>query len=221
MGAAIGQTMGYAIGVAISPVPIIAVILMLFTPKAKTNSVAFLAGWLFGLLAVGTIVLLADVATGDGSESSSSGTLKVVLGVLFLGLAAKNWRSRPAPGEAPAMPSWMASIDGFTPAKSFGLAAVLSGVNPKNLALAVAAAASISATSLSQGDQFVVLAAFVALASWTVALPVAVYLVMGSRADEVLTTWKNWLTANNATVMMILFVVFGVKLLGDGLGILS
>ena len=213
--------MGFAVGVAISPVPIIAVILMLFTPKAKSNSVAFLIGWLFGLVAVGTIVLLADVASSDGGESSASGGLKVALGVLFLVLAAKNWRNRPAPGEEAEMPKWMASIDGFTPLKSFGLAALLSGVNPKNLALTAAAAASISATSLSSGDQFVVLGVFVVLASLTVALPVCFYLAMGHKADATLTTWKDWLGANNATVMMVLFVVFGVKLLGDGLGILS
>jgi hypothetical protein len=221
MGSAIGQTMGLAVGVAISPVPIIAVILMLFTPKAKSNSVTFLLGWLFGLVAVGTIVLLADVASSDGSESDSSGGLKVVLGIVFLVLAAKNWRNRPEAGTEPEMPKWMASIDGFTPVKSFGLGAVLSGVNPKNLALTVAAAASISATSLSNGDQFAVLGVFVVLASLTVALPVVFYLAMGHKADATLTTWKEWLSANNATVMMVLFVVFGIKLLGDGLGIVS
>ena len=57
MGAAIGQILGSAVGVAISPMPIIAVILMLFSKKATVNSLSFLFGWLLGLGGVGMIVL--------------------------------------------------------------------------------------------------------------------------------------------------------------------
>jgi hypothetical protein len=54
MGAAIGQILPEAIGVAISP--IIAVVLMLATPKGEGNGLAFLVGWLIGLGLVGVIV---------------------------------------------------------------------------------------------------------------------------------------------------------------------
>ena len=30
--------------------------------------------------------------------------------------------------------------------------------------------------------------------------------------------WKTWLQANNSAVMIVLFVVFGVVLLGKGIG---
>ena len=52
MGNVIGDILPMAIGVAISPVPIIAVILMLFTHRAKPNSMAFLGGWILGLAIV-------------------------------------------------------------------------------------------------------------------------------------------------------------------------
>ena len=51
-----------------------------------------------------------------------------------------------------------------------------------------------------------------------VAAPVAVYFLMGARAKAILDEWKSWLAANNATVMMILFLVFGVVLIGKGIG---
>ena len=57
MGQAIGGSLPLAIGIAISPIPIIAVVLMLATPRARANGPAFLAGWLFGLGIVGAIVL--------------------------------------------------------------------------------------------------------------------------------------------------------------------
>jgi len=222
MGSAIGETLPVAVAVAVSPVPIIAVILMLFTPKARTNSVAFLFGWLLGLIVVGSIVLIAgDFASDDSGESTVSGVVKLGLGLLFLLLAVRNWRSRPRAGEDPELPGWMAAIDDFGAGKSAGMAALLSGLNPKNLALTVAGAATIAAAGLTTGEQIGAFAFFVAIASITVAAPVLVYLIMGERVQGGLNSLKEWLIANNNTGMAVLFVVFGAKLLGDGISILS
>ena len=52
----IGDFLPVALGVAISPVPIIAVILMLLAPNATASSVAFLLGWVVGItLVVGLV----------------------------------------------------------------------------------------------------------------------------------------------------------------------
>lgn len=44
VGAAIGEMLPLAIGIAISPLAIVAVILILTTPRARTNGPAFLGG---------------------------------------------------------------------------------------------------------------------------------------------------------------------------------
>ena len=220
MGSAIGQILAPAIGVAISPVPIIAVILMLFSNHAARNSVSFAVGWLVGLTAAGFIVLSLGIETSDGEPSDTSGWIKVVLGLLLFALGVRNWRSRPRDGEEPETPGWMAAIDEFSAIKSLGLGVLLSAVNPKNLALTISAAVTISNSGLSNGDQAVVMIVFVLIASVTIILPVAIYLVMGEKADAGLTSMKEWLNTNNATVMSVLFVVFGAKVLGDGLEIL-
>ena len=59
-------------------------------------------------------------------------------------------------------------------------------------------------------------AVFVLLASLTVVAPVAYYLVAGERADATLQTMKTWLIRNNAAVISVLLLVFGVKLLAEG-----
>lgn len=64
MGEAIGQALSLGAGVALSPVPIVAVVLMLATPRARANGLAFLAGWLLGLAVAGTIVLLVSGLAG-------------------------------------------------------------------------------------------------------------------------------------------------------------
>ena len=122
----IGELLPLALGIAISPIPIIAIILMLITPKARSNGLAFLLGWMAGILIVGGIALVvADVAglsTGSEAASQSQAVIKLVLGLLLLVVAARQWRSRPKPGEEASLPKWMQTLDTFTPVKSFGLA---------------------------------------------------------------------------------------------------
>ena len=221
---AIGDILPLAIGIAISPVPIIAIILMLITPRARSNGLAFLGGWLLGLAVVGTIVLIVANTAGIAMSSGPSRTvslIKLVLGLLLLFAAWRQFKKRPKAGEEAPMPKWMRALDGFTPARSLAIGALLSGVNPKNLILNATAAAGIAQTGLAGAQQAVVLIVLIVVGSLGIIAPVAVYFAMGDKAAKVLDGWKTWLAANNATVMIVLFVVFGVSLIGKGIGGLS
>ena len=224
IGEAIGGILPLAIAVDISVLPIIAIILMLITPKARSNGPAFVAGWILGLVVVGGLVLIiantANVASSSG-PSTAAYAIKLTLGVLLLLLAVRQWRSRPRPGEQAPAPKWMTALDTFTPVKSAGLGAAMSGVNPKNLLLSAAAAMSIAQTGLAGGQQAVVLAVFVVLGTVTVAAPLVVYLALGGKADSMLNGWREWLAANNAAIMLVVFIVFGFVLIGQGIAGLS
>jgi threonine/homoserine/homoserine lactone efflux protein len=220
MGQAIGQVLGLAVGVAISPVPVIALILMLFSKRATSNSVAFLVGWIIGLTVV-SIVVLAIGVQDSGDDADTGGWIKLVIGALFLTLAVKQWRGRPHEGDEPHMPAWMASIDEFSAVKAFGMGVLLSGVNPKNLGLTIAAAAVIGSSGLDAGQEAVVVAVYVFIASITLTVPVVGYLAAREKMTPVLESMKAWLLVNNATVMAVLFVVLGAKVLGDGISILT
>jgi hypothetical protein len=192
---------------------------MLFTPQARTNGPAFVAGWVLTLLVVGGLVLALSEAGDTATESTPSDlayAAKLLLGLLLLVGAGRQWRTRPKEGEQPAMPKWMATIDTFTPPKSFGLGALLAGVNPKNLALTVAAGLAIGQANLSGAEPWLTLLVYVVVASLTVAGPVAYYVVAGPAAERALTSGKAWLVANNHPVTAVLFVVFGAMLIGQG-----
>jgi hypothetical protein len=224
MGQTIGEILPLAIGIAISPIPIIAIILMLITPNARRNGLAFLGGWAGALFAVGAVVLIvastADVSTSSGSSDAAS-ALRLLLGIVLLVAAVRQWRGRPEPGEEAKMPKWMNALDTFTPGRSLAIAALLSGVNPKNLILNVGACVDIAQSGLSWIEQGVVLLVFVLIASATIIAPVVVYFAMADKSERVLGEWKTWLAENNATVMAVLLVVFGFMLIGKGVTGLS
>jgi hypothetical protein len=224
MGQGISEILPFAVGIAISPLPIIAVILMLFSPRARSNGPMFLLGWVLGLAVVSGVVYAisdsADAAT-DSTASDTVSWVKVGLGVLLLALARRNWAKRPAPGETPPMPKWMAAVDSITPVRAFGLAVLLSVVNPKNLALAVGAAAGLGQLGISTSDAVVALVVFVVLASVSIAGPVLYALLGGEGARATLDELKSWLSEHNNAVMAVLFLVFGVVLISKGIGLLS
>jgi threonine/homoserine/homoserine lactone efflux protein len=224
MGAAIGDILPLAVGVAISPVPIIAIVLMLGTPRARPNGLAFALGWIVGLVIVGGVML--SLASGnsqadDGGPETWVSLVKLAFGALFLLLAARTWRTRPRAGQEAAMPKWMQAIDTFTTGKSFGFGALLSGVNPKNLALTIAAATAIAQTGISGGEAAGAMAVFILIGSLTILAPVVIYFAMGAKAAVILDEVKTWMAANNATIMTVLLLVLGAKLIGDAIGGLS
>ncbi|MCX4757221.1 GAP family protein [Kitasatospora purpeofusca] len=220
MAQGIGEVLTFAIGVAISPVPIIAVILMLFSHRAKVNGPMFLAGWVVALGAVSSIVYLVSDA-GDASTDSTAADgvswAQIVFGVLLLLLAGRSWRNRPAPGSEPRMPPWMAGIDAFTPGKAFGLGVLLAGVNPKNLLLAAGAGSALAVVGPSTTEAVVSLIVFVVVGSLTIAGPVLFHLTGGDRAKASLDLAKGWLSVHNDAVMTVLFLVFGVNLIAKGI----
>ena len=223
MGNVLAEILPLAIGVALSPLSIVAVILMLFSKNPRGTSLGFLAGWFLGVAVVATVVVFvadpAQQATG-GEDSPLAAVFRILLGVVLLVLAYKDWKKRPQPGEQVDMPKWMKGIDSLTAGKAFGMGALLAGVNPKNLTLSVAAGVAIAAAGLNTTQTLVALAVFIVVACVTVATPVVLALALGEKATPTLNGWKAWLTHNNATVMMVLCLVFGVVLLSKGLAAL-
>lgn len=208
------------IGVAVGPIPLVGLILILFSGHAVRNSLAYLGGFVVGLFAIGALVLAVGFEASGGGEADSGGLGKVVVGVMLLGLAVKKWRSRPAPGAETELPGWMSSIGEASTGRALGLGLLMALANPKNLGLMFAAASSVSGAGLSRSDEIGALAVLVLIGSSTMVALVLANLVAGERAVPALESARDWLTANNSTVMTVLFVVLGAKVLGDGLSVL-
>ena len=207
-----------AVGVALSPIPIVAVILMLDTERARVTGPLFALGWIVGLTAASVVVILVFGGADDPNSTSADTTnwLQVGLGVLFFSMALRQWRKRPKHGEHAEMPKWMQTVDRFTGPRAFILGIVLSAINPKNLALTIAAAAAVAQAGLSAGDDVVAVAIFVVLSSVIVVGAVLLYLFGGSRAEKPLASMREFMAQHNAVIMMVILVVLGAKLVGEG-----
>ncbi len=221
MGEVIGQLLPTAVGVMLSPLPIVGVILMLLSNKAKVNGPMFLIGWLAGLaIVVGGIVAFVDpdrLNKSDGDPSTLAGLLHLALGGLLLFLAVKQLKGRPKGGQEAEMPKWMAKMQDASPIFAFGMGAFLSGLNPKNLIFDIAAATAIVAGDLSNSQQIVAVLVFMILASLTIGIPVLWYLIAGESAKAKLDTLRGYLVQYNWVIMCVLFLILGVKMIGQAL----
>jgi hypothetical protein len=101
------------------------------------------------------------------------------------------------------------------------MAVLLSAINPKNLLLTVGAAAAIAQTGASTAGQAVALAVFVALGTVGVGAPVAIYYSMGEKATALLGELRVWLARENATIMAVICLIIGAKLIGDAITALA
>ena len=143
--------------------------------------------------------------------------LKLVLGLLLLLVAARQWRGRPHEGDDAPTAKWMGALDAFTPVKALGAGVVLGTVNPKNLLLIVGGAAAVAQTGVSTGDQVIAWAVFTLIASLGVGAPVVIFFALGDRAAKLLDELKTWLARNNTAIMAVLCLIIAVKLVGDAI----
>jgi hypothetical protein len=220
MYAVIGTILPLALAVSLSPVPIIATILMLLSPRAKPGAILFLAGWVVGVAAAVTVfTVIADYLpqSEPGAPNPVASVLRIALGLALLVLAVLKFRQQFRRDEEAALPGWMSSLSGASPRRSLVLGLALGGVNPKNLLISVAAGLSIGTASLTAGAQVAGIAIYTVLASATVIVPVIVFLGAGERMRAPLTSLNGWLERNNSVIVALLFLVFGVLLVGNGL----
>ncbi|MGW5923039.1 GAP family protein [Nocardia fluminea] len=216
MGSVIGGLLPLAVGVAISPIPIIAAILMILSKNAGGAAKGFAVGWVAGILVVtGVMTLLAGTLGGSDSEPSTGASIvKIILGVALVVLAVIQWQER----SQTEVPGWMKAIDTLTPMKALGLGALLSGVNPKNLLLCVSAGVAIGAGGLSAGGDLIAIVVFTLLASVTVLAVVLGYMLAADKLGPMLDSLRQWLQLNNHAVMAIVLLIMGAVVVGKGIG---
>ena len=196
-----------AIGFAVSPVPLIELILVLFSRRRVVNTIAFIVSLLAGTtLAVFLGALGGDAAGGDdaGGPSTITRVIVGVLGLLLLLVGVQNWRNR----HDDSQPKVLATIYEMGPVPVAVLAVGVALFNPKNLPLLLAAGQTIGASS----TPLAIGIAFVLVANSPYLVAAGYSLFGGQGAADRLDRMRAWLIRRNRLIMGILCTVLGLLL---------
>lgn len=220
----IGETLPLAVAIAFSPLGIVAVIVMLLSRYPRASSASFVVGWASGI----TLVAIAGYALAalmpDGGEDAprriAAPLTLIVLGVISIALAARQWRARPNADDEVELPAWMSRIDGLTALRSFVFGVLLAATKPKNIILAFGSGVAAAAAGLVGAQAIIVLGVFLAVASISMSAPVIAYLIAGDRIRGALLALREWLVRHNSAMLGLILLLLGVVLLGNGIAAL-
>ena len=205
-----------ALVVAISPLSIIPAVLVLQAPRPRPSSLAFLAGWLFGLAALTALFVVGSGVLGGMHESPPTWAswLRVALGSALIVFGIYRWLTRHRHTESPA---WMRSFATISPTRAgiTGLALVVVRVDV--LIMCLVAGLAIGTSQLSAAGELICAAFFVAVSASTVAIPVLAYAGAGHRLDDTLARLKDWMEKNNAALLAAILVLIGLMVLYNGI----
>jgi hypothetical protein len=209
-----------ALGVAASPLPIVAILVLLLTRRARPGSIVMLIGWVLGVaVALSISIAFADTIRVPkvGTDLPWEGLFMLLLGIglVMMGVLSRRGRFRSADPEQP--PSWVNSVDNMSPLGGGAVVFLNATTSPKNLALAITAGRLIASSGVPLTETVPAVVVYVVIASLTLAIPVGLYFFGGDRSTAVLQRWKQRVTANAAAVMEITLLVIGVGMTVKGL----
>lgn len=180
-----GTAAAAAFGIAVSPIPAIAVAALLGTDRPLRAASTFVAGQAIGIFAVVAIVVAASAETLGNSLHSALALLQLgIAAILALLLIAHLRRGR----DRPASSRVLGALDGVVvrPGVALGSGVAMVGVNPKNLALALAGAAAIVDRDATWQVNAVTVVAFTAVASSVLIAEVLAYRLAPRRSAALL-----------------------------------
>jgi Sap, sulfolipid-1-addressing protein len=216
---AMGGILPLAVAAAVSSMPIVAVTVILLSPRRGESALPFLAGWILGCLAVLILWTLAAQAIPlhpRRRPETTIGVLEIIIGIGLVGLGLIALHRRTEGGSGP-LPSWVNRIDTFGSVPAFGIGLALN-VRPKALLLAAAASLVIRGENLGGAEGLVVIAVYTAIATSTVSVPTVLTLLFPERMEPRLNAARRWLTDNGLLITAVVMILIGVVIAGAGLG---
>ncbi|WP_304113614.1 GAP family protein [Mycolicibacterium bacteremicum] len=216
--ALLAQLAAPALIVAWSPFKVVPALILVFNaPRPRATGLAFFIGSVVGQLGVTALFIRAPhlVDRVETTPTPAVGWIEIALAVLTLLAAGLSWSRRDKVIRAPA---WLIRLTRVTPPAAAILGAVLVVTNLKVMAANAAAGFLIGSAALGIAALVAVLVLYTAVATSTIAIPVAGYLVAPSLVDRWLTAAKAHLYRHQVIATTVGLIVIGVALLLVGIG---
>jgi hypothetical protein len=205
-----------ALVIALSPVTVIPAVLVLHTPRPRPASLAFLGGWLLGLVALTAVFVGASDLLGilHKPPPTWASWARVVLGSALIVFGVYQWLTRNRQRKTPV---WMRSFTKLTPVRAGVTGVVLAPLRPEVLIVCAAAGLAIGTGGFGLAGAWISGAVFVAVSASTVAIPILVFVAAGDRFDDALARLKDWMEQNHAALVGVISIVIGLLVLYNGI----
>lgn len=214
---ALGAIVPIAVAMSLSSIPIMVTIVVLLSPSPRRRAMAFLIAWVVGMAGVlYACILLAGALPEPNTAKQPQpvvGVAIIAVGVALLLLGVLGARR---PRTTSGMPSWLTAVGLVGWAKAAGLALVLN-LRPKALLLAFAAGLSLRGTELTPGQTGIVVTIYTVIAVSSVAGPIVYSLAAPVRSQAWLVIARTWVEKNNAVVTLVILLLVGAVVLGEGI----
>jgi len=138
----------------------------------------------------------------------------MVLGILLLITAYKQWRGEDDPDGPP--PKWMTMLDSIKPLKVFGIGAGLVLISGKFWVFTLSAIGVIGEAQLGQTLSIIAFLLFIILAQSLLLLIILVRLFIPGRSKSIMESISAWLTRYNRPIIIAVSLVFGLLFLIQG-----
>ncbi|MBB3159146.1 hypothetical protein FHS07_002864 [Microbacterium proteolyticum] len=203
-----------AVGMAISPLPIVAVIAILLSARGRSAAPVYTAtffGVTLAAIAVGALTAAGAAGATHGGGRLVVTALGALLTVGFTTMSILSWRGRPKRGAPPTPPGWLAAMDAITPARAAGLGLLMAATNSKNLPLELKGGSLIGAAHLPLLVAALFCVGLAVAGSLTLILPTALGATGLPRVVAALDRLKSEMIDHNAMIMTVLFAVLAAN----------
>jgi hypothetical protein len=202
--------------IALSPITVIPAVLVLHAPRPRPAGLAFLAGWVLGLVALTAVFVGASDLLGGLHQAPPrwASWLRVVLGSALIVFGVYSWLTRHRHTKTPA---WLRSFTKLTPMRAGVTGAVLVVIRPEVLILCAAAGLAIGTGGLGAAGGWICGAVFIVVSASTVAVPILGYVGAGDRLDDTLERLNVWMEENHGAMMAVILVVIGLIVVYNGI----
>ncbi len=221
---AVGDVFALGFAICINPLAVMLVVLLLLAERGRAKAVDFAAGWYVSVVVVaGAGFLLADAADVETDDEIANGidVVRLGFGIVLIVLAVRQWQKRPKAG-APAVENKLfTQVGAASLAETLVFGVATATLNVKTIPLALSAGAQIASMGLGTGEGLAAAAVFSVVASFGVVTPVAAVVLLGERAMGPLRDFKEWLDASFTAIIVVVFLIIGSILIGDGLALLD
>jgi len=200
-----------------SPMAMVATIAVLTTQRGRTNALAYGIGFVLGQVLAFSVALAVGTAASELSLPSGAATVELLLGVALLAAAWAQRKPRPpGPVDAPSRSrALLVRLGGVGPIAVFAFGGLLGIGGIKRLSITLVAGATVGAADLRHIEELGLGALYILISGVLVSVPVAVFVIAGSRADAWMATAKEWVAAREQRLAFYSTAVFGLLLTLD------